>query len=127
MRDTLDQADAPRDAQRRTAAQGTLPPRLSGPAPKASPAQGLRTNLATMLTCGMIKAGRDLVGWTQADLAARAGVSVPTIQRLEDPLRGPLRASGATLVKLVDAFGTAGVRFDLTPERLTIVWTRAIR
>ncbi|WP_029030087.1 helix-turn-helix domain-containing protein [Salinarimonas rosea] len=73
-----------------------------------------------MLTCGMIKAGRDLVGWTQADLAARAGVSLPTIQRMEDPTRGPLRSSAANVERVRGAFAQGGLAFALDDARITI-------
>ncbi|MGP9820638.1 helix-turn-helix domain-containing protein [Salinarimonas sp. NSM] len=73
-----------------------------------------------MLTCGMIKAGRDLVGWTQADLAARAGVSLPTIQRMEDPTRGPLRSSAANVERVRGAFAQGGISFALDDARITI-------
>jgi transcriptional regulator with XRE-family HTH domain len=59
----------------------------------------------------MIKAGRELAGLSQADLAARSGLSVPTIQRMENPQFGPLRSSGANLEKLRNAFGAVGVTF----------------
>lgn len=73
-----------------------------------------------MLTCGMIKAGRDLVGWTQADLAARAGLSLPTIQRMEDPTRGPLRSSAANLECVRVAFAQGGVAFARDDARVVI-------
>ena len=59
----------------------------------------------------MVKAGRDLAGWSQADLAERSGLSLPTIQRMENPVYGPLRSSGANLEKLRNAFAEAGVTF----------------
>ena len=64
-----------------------------------------------MKTAGMVKAGRELVGWSQAELAERADLSVPTIQRMENPQFGPLRSSGANLEKLRLAFEGAGVTF----------------
>ncbi|MET0526839.1 MAG: helix-turn-helix transcriptional regulator [Microvirga sp.] len=59
----------------------------------------------------MVKAGRELLGWSQAELAERSGLSVPTIQRMENPQFGPLRSSGANLEKLRSAFETGGVTF----------------
>jgi transcriptional regulator with XRE-family HTH domain len=59
----------------------------------------------------MVKAGRELTGWSQAELAERAGISLPTIQRMENPQYGPLRSSGANLEKLRKAFASAGVTF----------------
>jgi ribosome-binding protein aMBF1 (putative translation factor) len=65
-----------------------------------------------MKSAGMVKAGRDIVGWGQADLAERSGLSVPTIQRMENPAFGPLRSSGANLEKVRKAFAEAGVTFS---------------
>lgn len=65
----------------------------------------------------MIKAGRDLAGWSQADLAERSGLSLPTIQRMENPQFGPMRSSGANLEKLRQAFGSAGVTFSESEGR----------
>jgi transcriptional regulator with XRE-family HTH domain len=59
----------------------------------------------------MVKAGRDLAGWSQADLAEKSGLSLPTIQRIENPPFGPLRSSGANLEKIREAFAAAGVTF----------------
>ncbi len=73
-----------------------------------------------MLTCGMIKAGRDLVGWTQRDLAARADLSLPTIQRMEDPTRGPLRSSAANLERVRSAFASGGIGFSREENRINV-------
>lgn len=64
-----------------------------------------------MKTAGMVKAGRELAGWSQAELASRSGLSLPTIQRMENPQFGPLRSSGANLEKLREAFASGGVSF----------------
>lgn len=64
-----------------------------------------------MKTAGMVKAGRELAGWSQADLAQKSGLSLPTIQRMENPAYGPLRSSGMNLEKLRSAFAAGGVTF----------------
>ncbi|WP_187278826.1 helix-turn-helix transcriptional regulator [Methylobacterium sp. WL12] len=64
-----------------------------------------------MKSAGMVKAGRDLVGWSQADLSTKSGLSLPTIQRMENPAFGPLRSSGANIEKIRTAFAAAGVTF----------------
>lgn len=64
-----------------------------------------------MKTAAMVKAGRELAGWSQAELADKSGLSVPTIQRMENPQFGPLRSSGANLEKLRAAFAAGGVTF----------------
>ncbi len=77
-----------------------------------------------MKTAGMVKAGRDLLGWSQADLAGRAGLSLPTIQRMENPQFGPLRSSGANLEKLRVAFADAGVTFTTSGAQECVCFER---
>jgi transcriptional regulator with XRE-family HTH domain len=57
-----------------------------------------------------IKAARALLGWSQDDLAAMAGVSVPTVKRLEaaDGLLGGREDTG---IRLRGALERAGVEF----------------
>lgn len=57
-----------------------------------------------------IKAARALLGWSQDDLAASAGVSIPTIKRLEasdDTLGGRAETSS----RILRALQTAGIEF----------------
>ena len=56
------------------------------------------------------KAARALLGWSQEDLAALAGVSVPTVKRLEaaDGLLGGREDTG---IKLQRALERAGIEF----------------
>ena len=75
-----------------------------------------------MITGNQIRAARALLAWSQSELAARAGVSVPTIKRLEakgDELAGTVRtneqirraAQAADIVFIDDdADGGRGVR-----------------
>jgi len=68
-----------------------------------------------------IKAARSLVGWSQKDMAARSGVSVPTIKRLE-AWEGPIGGRPDTGEKIVAALEAAGVEFtngDQPGVRLT--------
>lgn len=55
-----------------------------------------------------IRAARALLGWTQAELAAQAGLSVPTIKRIE-PGSGPVPVSLDTAERIVRALEQAGV------------------
>ncbi|MDP3961903.1 MAG: helix-turn-helix transcriptional regulator [Pseudorhodobacter sp.] len=69
-----------------------------------------------------VKAARALLGWSQDDLAAASGVSVPTIARLEsvdsdgiggrattaDAIRAALEAAGVEFI--AENGGGAGVR-----------------
>jgi len=57
-----------------------------------------------------LRAARSMTGLTQAELAEKSGVSLPTIKRLELG-RGLLPVRLATLLKLQRALETAGVEF----------------
>ena len=61
-----------------------------------------------MITSGQLRAARALLGIDQRQLAERAGVSLPTIQRMEasgDIVRGVVD----TLTKVVDALEAGGI------------------
>jgi transcriptional regulator with XRE-family HTH domain len=55
-----------------------------------------------------MKAARALLGWDQRKLARAAGVSLPTVQRMESS-DGTVRGNVDTLVKIVEALSHAGV------------------
>ena len=57
-----------------------------------------------------IKAARALLSWTQDDLAARSGVSQPTIKRLEAE-GGELGGRAETGEKIRRALEKAGIEF----------------
>lgn len=57
-----------------------------------------------------IKAARALLAWSQEQLAAAAGVSIPTIKRLEAQ-DGPLGGRNQTGVKICAALQAAGLEF----------------
>jgi DNA-binding XRE family transcriptional regulator len=57
-----------------------------------------------------IKAARALLAWSQDELAAAAGVSIPTIKRLEAQ-DGPLGGRDETGFKIRSALESAGVEF----------------
>lgn len=61
-----------------------------------------------MITATQMRAGRALLGIDQQTLADRAGVSLPTIQRMEAST-GNVRGVVDTLTKVVAAFDAAGV------------------
>ncbi len=61
-----------------------------------------------MITAAQMKAARALLGIDQRRLAAMAGVSLPTIQRMEAS-NGTVRAVVDTLTKVVDALDRAGI------------------
>jgi DNA-binding XRE family transcriptional regulator len=57
-----------------------------------------------------MKAARALLSWSQDDLAEKSGVSKPTIARLETE-DGELKGYAATRIKIISAFGEAGIKF----------------
>ena len=63
-----------------------------------------------MITIRQVKAARALLGWSQADLAQRSGVSEPTIARLEFA-QGELGGREGTGEKIRRAIEAAGIEF----------------
>jgi transcriptional regulator with XRE-family HTH domain len=62
------------------------------------------------VSISQIKAARALLGWSQERLAEMAGVSVPTVKRLE-AASGPLGGRQDTGRKLRGALERAGIDF----------------
>ena len=62
-----------------------------------------------MVTTEQLRAARGLLGWSQSELAARAGLSLPTVKRLEGGF-GP-RVSDDAQAKLRQAIEAAGIEF----------------
>ncbi len=61
-----------------------------------------------MITAPQLRAARALLGIDQRRLAELAGVSLPTIQRMEAS-DGTVRGVVGTLMKVVDALDAAGI------------------
>lgn len=61
-----------------------------------------------MITSSQMRAARALLGIDQRQLAELAGVSVPTIQRMESS-SGNVRGVVDSLTKVVDALNRAGI------------------
>ena len=61
-----------------------------------------------MITAAQIRAARALLGLDQRSLAEAAGLSLPTIQRMEGSA-GQVRGNVDSLVKVVEALEQAGV------------------
>ena len=61
-----------------------------------------------MMTTAQLRAARALLGIDQKTLAELAGVSVPTIQRMEAS-DGTVRGVVDSLTKVIDALNDAGV------------------
>jgi predicted transcriptional regulator len=66
-----------------------------------------------MITAGQMRAARALLGIDQGRLAELAGLSLPTIQRMESA-SGTVRANVNSLMKVVEALDRAGI--DLIGE-----------
>ena len=67
------------------------------------------TGKLRLITIEQIRAARALLGWSQTELASRAGLSLPTVKRLEAGF-GP-RVSDEARAKLQRALETAGIDF----------------
>ncbi|PSH61692.1 transcriptional regulator [Phyllobacterium brassicacearum] len=67
-----------------------------------------------MITANQLRAARALLGIDQKTLAEMAGVSVPTIQRMEAS-EGDVRGIVDSLMKVVNALDRAGI--ELIGER----------
>ncbi len=61
-----------------------------------------------MITSAQMRAARALLGIDQRELAQRARLSLPTIQRMEAS-KGVVRGNVELLMKLVDALGAHGI------------------
>jgi predicted transcriptional regulator len=61
-----------------------------------------------MITAAQIRAARALLGLDQRSLAEAAGLSLPTIQRMEGSA-GQVRGNVESLVRVVEALEKAGV------------------
>lgn len=61
-----------------------------------------------MITAAQLRAARALLGIDQRTLAEMAGVSLPTIQRMETS-QGNVRGIVDTLTKVIEALNAAGI------------------
>ena len=57
-----------------------------------------------------IRAARALLGWSQSELAHRAGVGLATLQRIEQN-EGILKGNFSTILKIERALEEAGIHF----------------
>jgi transcriptional regulator with XRE-family HTH domain len=62
-----------------------------------------------MIIAAQIRAARALLGMDQRQLAEAAGLSLPTIQRMEASTGAQVRGNMDSVVKVVDALQRAGV------------------
>ena len=64
-----------------------------------------------MISVEQIKAARILLHLDQAELARRAEVSLPTVQRMENPKLGPERSSLRIVQAIKGALEASGIEF----------------
>lgn len=62
-----------------------------------------------MISAAQLRAARALLGIDQRTLASLAGVSLPTIQRMETSREEHVRGAVSTLTKVVAALESAGI------------------
>lgn len=70
--------------------------------------KGSREN-RRMVTNQQIRGARGLLGWSQTELAVRAGLSLPTVKRAE--AESGVRASPDARTKITAALEAAGIEF----------------
>jgi transcriptional regulator with XRE-family HTH domain len=68
----------------------------------------VRRAALSMITSAQMKAARALLGIDQREMAQRARLSLPTIQRMEAS-NGVVRGNVDSLMKLVDALAADGI------------------
>ena len=78
-----------------------------------------------MITAGQMRASRALLGIDQRGLAEAAGLSLPTIQRMEAS-EGVIRANVDSLMKLVSALENAGIEL-INPGAQSVSGGRGVR
>lgn len=61
------------------------------------------------MTGNQLRAARSLIGWSQAQVAESAGLSVPTVKRAEG--QGAIAASAEAVAAIRTALEQAGVEF----------------
>ncbi len=62
-----------------------------------------------MISIAQINAACLFLGWEQADLAEKPGISLPAIQRIENPKFGPGRSRLELIERLLAALEVGGV------------------
>ena len=78
-----------------------------------------------MVTGGQLRAARGLLAISQRTLADRAGISLPTVQRMEAS-HGNVRGTVETLTKVVTALDALGVEL-IADSAVSTVGGRGVR
>ena len=64
-----------------------------------------------------IRTGRAALGWSQIELAQKAGVAIPTVARIEGNIVNP---KYKTIVLLIDALEKSGIKFEFNKDNLSV-------
>jgi transcriptional regulator with XRE-family HTH domain len=64
----------------------------------------------TMRYSAQIRAARAILGWSQDQLAQRAGIGLATLRRIEQG-EGLVKGNFSTILKIQKAFEQAGINF----------------
>jgi transcriptional regulator with XRE-family HTH domain len=82
---------------------------------RRSPRDKARDELAAerLVFARKIRGARAILGWSQSELASRAGLSQPSIHRIE---RGTGELRHSSVVALEKLFVTAGITFETLSE-----------
>lgn len=66
------------------------------------------------------RAARALLDASQAEIAGLAGISLPTLKRLESEASGPSRANSANVEALARVYTNKGIKFHF-PDRDSVI------
>lgn len=64
-----------------------------------------------------IRTGRTALGWSQTELAQKAGVSIPTVARVEQNI---VDSKYKTIGLLIDALEKGGIKFEFNKDNLNV-------
>ncbi|QQP94052.1 helix-turn-helix transcriptional regulator (plasmid) [Skermanella sp. TT6] len=79
--------------------------------------------MSITLTPEQIRAGRAILRMTAKELGEKAGISLPTVQRLETRKGSLGTAEHGTIEKLVSAFRESGIDF---PDQFSVSYRRMV-
>lgn len=65
-------------------------------------------------SAGQLRAARAYLGLSQTEVAAEAGISLPTLKRLESEASGPQRANLSNVEAVVNVYANKGIQFLFT-------------
>lgn len=66
------------------------------------------------VSSGQLRAARAYLGLSQTEVAAEAGISLPTLKRLESEASGPQRANLSNVEAVVNVYANKGIQFLFT-------------